>query len=111
MLFAVVSRHYEKIIQYLTEEGFYLVKRKGPKMFFYTSEQYDVNQLFHFVKGLLHTRLSVVHIFEMYTLYRGMIDFTPYLSNETKDKQQYYNQTYKDLSDEEIEKWKKEMNI
>ena len=40
-----------------------------------------------------------------------MIDLFSYLPPEKKDINKYYNQTKKDISDEELQAWKKENNI
>ena len=50
-------------------------------------------------------------VFEVYGLYNGMIDFTAYLPQHRKDESVYYNRQKKDLSDQELAKWRRKMNL
>ena len=47
----------------------------------------------------------------MSKLYNGMIDFTAYLPQHRKDESVYYNRQKKDLSDQELAKWRRKMNL
>lgn len=86
------------------------MKRKGPDLFYYVDDC-DSKTIIKETKKIIASSLGRHIIFEVYGLYNGMIDFTPYLSQEKKNESQYYNRTKKDLSKEEVEIWKKEMNI
>ena len=44
-------------------------------------------------------------MYEIYPLYKGIIDLTPYLPTEMKESKAYY-QRKKDLSDAELEAYK-----
>lgn len=85
---------------------YHLIKRVGPKLFYYVDTQDD--HVISYTKKLIASGVGVMTVFEVYTLYNGMIDFTSYLPEYRKDESKYYNQVNKDLSDEELENWKKE---
>ena len=87
-------------------ENYHLIKRKGPQLFYYVDG--DTNSLISKTKKLIVNELGVATVFEVYGIYNGMIDFTSYLSNEKKNESKYYNQIKKDISNEELENWKKE---
>ena len=107
MVIAIVSVRFGKIISILSKhENYHFVKRKGPQLFYYIDG--DTTNIIKNTKKIIVDVLGPMTVFEVYKLYNGMIDFTAYLSDETKNESKYYNQTNKDLSDEELENWKKE---
>ncbi len=105
MVIVVISVRYKRILEILSEyKNYHLIKRIGPKMFFYVEG--DVTHLTSKTKKLILNVLGVMSVVEVYGMYNGMIDFTTYLSDEKKNESQYYNSTVKDLSDDELKDWK-----
>lgn len=88
------------------EPSMHFIKRKGTKAYFYYSGDLDFNQMAGKIKNILKTKLSAVYIFELFPMYKGMTDFSPWLTPEMKDKQAYYNQEKKELSAQELQTFK-----
>lgn len=88
-----------------TEKEMHLIKRRGVKSYFYYSGPQSYEQIANHLKKLLRTQLSAVYVFEIFSLYQGMTDYSPWLSVEQKAKQAYYNQPKKEVSEEELQKF------
>ena len=107
MVIVVISARFKRILDIFAQyENYHLIKRVGPKLFYYVDG--DTSHLISKTKKIILNILGVMTVFEVYNLYNGMIDFTAYLPNKKKDESSYYNSVKKDLSDEELENWKKE---
>lgn len=88
---------------------YHLIKVKGPQLFYYIDKHHD--DLIRYTKKLIVEDIGPMTVFEVYGLYNGMIDFTAYLPQHRKDESVYYNRQKKDLSDQELAKWRREMNL
>ncbi len=99
--FAVVSPVINKVITALTvRDDVLLIKReKARAFFFYTGES---DQMLGEMNRYLFKTLGPVYVYAVYGLYNGMVDLTPYLESEVKDRHPYYNREKKDLSDTEL---------
>ena len=107
MVIVVISARFKRILDILSQyDNYHLIKRTGPKLFYYIDG--DTSGIINKTKKIIIGVLGVMTVFEVYGMYNGMIDFTAYLSNEKKDETKYYNALNKDLSDEELENWKKD---
>lgn len=107
MVIVVISVRFKRIMSILSQyENYHLIKRVGPKLFYYVDG--DTAHLIRNTKKIIVDVMGVMTVFEVYGIYNGMIDFTSYLSDEKKDEAKYYNSSQKDMSDEELENWKKE---
>ena len=112
MPFVVIAPFIHLMIPVLeSKEGIYLIKRKGPKAYFYYKGKLPLVALLNFVKKTLRTELPPVYVYDVYGMYNGMTDYTPYLSIETKNKKDYYNTPRKELSHEEIASFVEEHHI
>ena len=107
MIIAVISARFNRIMNILAhDENYHFIKRTGPKLFYYVDG--DTSHLISKTKKLILKELGIMSVFEVYGIYNGMIDFTDYLPEEQKKESSYYNRTLKDISDLEVENWKKE---
>lgn len=108
MVIIIVSPKIEKIVNALKEyDEYMLIRKKGPRAFIYvnTTETNPAVVVRNAKKLIVHL-ITAIYIFEVYTLYNGMIDLFGYLPKEKKDVNKYYIQSRKDLSDDELAKWK-----
>lgn len=104
MTFAVIATFVHLMIPVLEkEDGIYFIKRKGPKAYFYYQGDMNLDTLTRYVKKLIAKKLSPVYVVECYGMYRGMMDFSPYLPEKDKNEHPYYNNPHKELSDAEVE--------
>lgn len=104
MTFVVVAKFIDLMIPVLDkQENMFFIKKKGPKGYFYYNGDLDTSALCRYVKKLIATELSYIYVLECYGMYKGMMDFSPYLKDEVKDKHPYYNNPKKELSDQELE--------
>lgn len=112
MVVVIVSPVTHKIVNALnTVEDYHFIKSKGPRCFYYTEGKEGDAATIYKTKKLIVQLIGAVYVFEAYGIYNGMIDLFSYLPPEKKDNNKYYNQTKKDISDEELQAWKKENNI
>ena len=103
MPFVVIASFIHLMIPVLEKvDGIYFIKRKGPKAYFYYKGKLPLVSVLNLVKKTIVKELSAVYVFDVYGMYNGMTDITPYLSIETKNSKPYYNQPNKELSHEEI---------
>ena len=86
-------------------DDFYCVKKFGPKAFFYYNGNLPEDEVIPYVKAQIKAKLGSILVYEIYPLYKGIIDHTPYLPTEMKESKAYY-QRKKDLSDAELEAYK-----
>lgn len=86
-------------------DNFYCVKKLGPKAFFYYDGNLKEEEVIPYVKTKIKEALGTILVYEIYPLYKGIIDLTPYLPSQLKDSKPYY-QKKKDLSDAELEAFK-----
>lgn len=112
MPFVVIAPFIHLMIPVLEKvEGIYFIKRKGPKGYFYYKGKLPLISILNLAKKTIRTELSSIYVFDVYGMYNGMTDVTPYLSRETKNKKEYYNQPKKELSHEEIVAFLEKNNI
>lgn len=103
MPFVVIAPFIHLMIPVLEErDDMFLIKRVGPKGYFYYKGKLPLVSVLNLVKKTIRAKVSHVYIFDVFGIYNGMTDVTPYLSIETKNSKAYYNQTKKELSHEEI---------
>lgn len=103
MPFVVVASFLHLMIPVLQKvEGIYFIKRKGPKGYFYYKGNLPLVSVINLAKRTIRKELGGVYVYDVYGMYNGMTDVTPYLSIETKNKHGYYNQPLKELTQDEI---------
>jgi len=103
MPFVVIAPFIHLMIPVLEKRGdMFCIKRKGPKAYFYYKGKLPLVNVLNLVKKTLRTDLPPVYVYDVYGMYNGMTDFTPYLAIETKNSKAYYNQAKKELTHEEI---------
>lgn len=107
MIIVIVSPVIKKIIDaFSNEKDCYLIKSKGARGFFYVDSDESVAIVLNRMKQIIASKVGKFYIFELYTVFNGMIDLFAYLPLETKNEHKYYNGLVKDITDEEIENWK-----
>lgn len=112
MVIVIVSPVTHKIVDALnTVEEYHYIKSKGPRCFYYIEGNEGDQVLLYKTKKLIVQMIGAVYVFEAYGIYNGMIDLFSYLPPQKKDKNKYYNQKKKDISDEELKAWKLENHI
>lgn len=108
MVVVLVSARAKKLIAWLNEElgcvG--IIKQVGPKYFLYIDLNLTSSQLLQRCKTIVEKHAQGGLVYQFYTVYNGKIDYNSYLSNETKDQMDYYQQKA-DITHDEIEKYKR----
>ncbi|MFR7591778.1 MAG: hypothetical protein ACLUVC_10060 [Longibaculum sp.] len=117
MVIVLVTARYQTILSWLYEivdsdiTHIGILKQNGPTIYLYvqTSLSYhEVIRKFHqIIKG--HGGMNLVYQF--YSIYNGMIDYSDFLSDETKNQMKYYCSHTKDIQDFEIEQYKNEHQL
>lgn len=103
MPFVVVAPFLHLMIPVLVKrDDIFFIKRKGPKGYFYYKGKLPLVSLLNLVKKIIRTELPPVYVYDVFGMYNGMTDVTPYLSVEMKNSKGYYNQKLKELTHEEI---------
>ena len=114
MVIVLVAARFQKIlswIQTIQDDRIMhigVMKQNGPTLYLYveTSLSYhDVVRIFH---HCIHQSGGMSYVYQFYSIYHGMIDYSDYLSEETKNKMKYYQSEHKDVQDYEIEQYQKE---
>lgn len=85
----------------------YIIKQEGTKVFFYFDSPLTTKEIFQKVTNTIIVQCGPQYVFQLYTLYNGMIDLTPYLPEHIKKQTPYYLKAKKDVSTQELEQFLK----
>lgn len=83
-----------------------LIKKTKNKAFFYYDGEMTPDEMVRYVKARIRRHVIAVYVYDVYTIYMGMADLTPYLPDEEKQSHPYFLNPDKQLSDEEVEAYK-----
>jgi hypothetical protein len=113
MVIVLITARYAKILDWLCHETYEdissigIIKRDGPKVYLYVETDLSFHQICQQFKSVIKRQGGLMYVYEFYSLYHGMIDYNAYLSKEIKDNTKYYQSSKKDITEAEIELYKK----
>lgn len=117
MVVVLIGALYKRLLEWILigeYEGInsvYIIKRKGPKVFLYVDTSLDFNQVTSLFKQNIKNQGGAAYVYEFYGLYKEKIDYQVFVSKEKKDTLKYYKKDFIDLSNEELEKFKKNRGL
>lgn len=117
MVVVLIGALYKRLLEWILSgdyEGINsinIIKRKGPKVFLYVDTALDFNKVTSLFKHNIKVQGGAAYVYEFYGLYKEKIDYQVYVSNEKKDTLKYYKKDFIDLSNEELEKFKKSKGL
>lgn len=104
MVIVLVSGYTKLFIQHILEMPIdnYVIKQVGNKIFFYFDTDLKDYEIMSTMKKTIKEKCGPQYAYQIYTIYNGMIDLTPYLPIHIKDTNKYYLNPSKDLTDKEL---------
>lgn len=113
MVIVLVSARYKTILSWLLDQESIshigVIKQNGPKIYLYVESQLSKIDVLSLMNHVIRQKSGGMMVYSLYTIYNGKIDYNAYLSNETKNQMSYYQKEKKDISNEEIENYKRNL--
>lgn len=109
MVVVLIGARYKRLIEWINSdkyegvESISIIKRNGPKIFFYVDTKLNLKTIIKLFKNRINEQGGAAYVYELYGLYNGKVDYHSYVSNETKDTMRYYQTKIKDLTDKELD--------
>lgn len=113
MVIVLVATRYTTLLRWIQETDYLniasidVIKRNGPKVYLYVDTNLTFREVCQAFKQAIKSHGGLMYVYELYSIYNGMIDYNAYMSEDTKSSMKYYQSQHKDITNEEIEKWKR----
>lgn len=113
MIVVLIASRYQKLLEWICGiehdeiKSIQVIKQNGPKIFLYVETTLQQDDVHHLLKEEIKKQGGVMYVYELYGIFNGKIDYNAYMSEETKQSMKYYQTVHKDMTDQEIEDFKK----
>lgn len=84
-----------------------VMKRNGPKVYLYVDTQLPFYEVSRQLRMAIKNQGGLMYVYELYSIYNGMIDYNAYMSEDAKANMKYYQSQNKDITQEDIANYKR----
>lgn len=113
MVVVLVATRYQTIVNWLQDsqhesiKSIGVIKRIGPKVYLYVDTILSFEEINRILRSMIKNHGGAMYVYEIYSVFNGKIDYNAYISVETKLTMKYYQTEHKDITEKEIEDYKK----
>lgn len=112
MTFVVIAKRIKMMLPIIEAmEDIYLIKLYKAKAYFYYNGDRPLEEVMKDVVNTVNEKFSGALMINVFEIYNEVTDIAPHISKEDKAKYAYYQEAKKELTNEEVEAFKKKMKI
>lgn len=108
MVIVLISQRLDQLLEWILNKEYQdissikIIKRGHAKVFLYVDTKLKFHEIERLLKQSIVSQGGIAYVYQFYTLWNGLIDYAPYLSDEKKLKHTYYQQSQKSITEEEL---------
>ena len=112
MTFVVIAKRINMILPLNDKmEGVYVIKLYKAKAYCYYKGNRELQEVMRDIVKTVATKFGGVVMVNVFEIYNEVTDIAPHISKEDKHKYAYYDEAKKELTNQEVEEFKKKMGF
>lgn len=116
MVIVLVAQRVSQLLEWIMRgtyseiESTGIIKQQGAYTYLYIETFLEFNDVERQLKRAIVSGGGSSYVYQFYPIYQGLIDYMPYLSEESKKKKRYYQRVDQDITKKEIEDYIKKIS-